>query len=201
MAGGWDAYNVTEDADLGIRLARMGYKCGTITLPTYEEAPEGLADWLPQRTRWLKGWMQTFFVHMRSHDASLGKFNLRNYFLLHMVLTSIVISIIIHPFFLIAFLVLMFEFATNTSNGIVDTVTLAISTFTLSAGYLTYGFLALAVTKNRAFAPNRLWILALPIYWLFISLAGWRAMIQLIVSPHKWEKTTHGNTKRSTPTL
>ena len=56
--GGWDAYNVTEDAELGVRLARYGYRTGVITRPTWEDAPETLAVWLPQRIRWFKGWMR-----------------------------------------------------------------------------------------------------------------------------------------------
>jgi cellulose synthase/poly-beta-1,6-N-acetylglucosamine synthase-like glycosyltransferase len=55
--GAWDPFNVTEDADLGLRLARHGYRVGMITRPTYEDAPEKLGNWLPQRTRWFKGWM------------------------------------------------------------------------------------------------------------------------------------------------
>jgi glycosyltransferase XagB len=63
--GGWDPYNVTEDADLGMRLARFGYRSSTIVSTTYEEAPADCRRWLGQRTRWLKGWMQTWLVHMR----------------------------------------------------------------------------------------------------------------------------------------
>ena len=64
--GGWDPYNVTEDADLGIRLARLGYRTTVIPSTTYEEAPARLRPWLRQRTRWFKGWLQTWLVHMRS---------------------------------------------------------------------------------------------------------------------------------------
>ncbi len=63
--GGWDPWNVTEDADLGIRLSRFGYETATVTLPTLEEAPVTLAPWMRQRTRWFKGWLQTWLVHMR----------------------------------------------------------------------------------------------------------------------------------------
>ena len=63
--GGWDPYNVTEDADLGMRLARFGYRCGVIDSTTYEEAPANIRRWLAQRSRWFKGWMQTWLVHMR----------------------------------------------------------------------------------------------------------------------------------------
>ena len=65
-AAAWDPYNVTEDADLGTRLCRLGYNVGMLTLPTLEDAPKRLAQWLPQRTRWFKGWMQTWLVHMRA---------------------------------------------------------------------------------------------------------------------------------------
>lgn len=64
--GGWDPYNVTEDADLGLRLFRRGYRCGVLTRPTYEEAPTEIDAWLGQRTRWFKGWLQTWLVLMRS---------------------------------------------------------------------------------------------------------------------------------------
>lgn len=58
-AGGWDAYNVTEDADLGMRLARFGYDTAVIYSTTLEEAPSAFRHWLPQRTRWFKGWLRT----------------------------------------------------------------------------------------------------------------------------------------------
>jgi cellulose synthase/poly-beta-1,6-N-acetylglucosamine synthase-like glycosyltransferase len=60
--GAWDPFNVTEDADLGLRLARHGFRTGMITRPTYEDAPEKLKNWLPQRTRWFKGWMHPFNI-------------------------------------------------------------------------------------------------------------------------------------------
>jgi len=64
--GGWDAWNVTEDADLGFRLWEHGYRLGVIGRPTWETPPGALTHWLPQRTRWLKGWMQTYLVHTRA---------------------------------------------------------------------------------------------------------------------------------------
>ena len=65
QVGGWDPYNVTEDADLGIRLYRLGYRSAALSSATYEEAPARFLPWLKQRTRWYKGWMQTWLVHMR----------------------------------------------------------------------------------------------------------------------------------------
>src|SRR5690606_27544608 len=65
-AGGWDPYNVTEDADLGARLCRFGYRTDVIWNATQEDAPTDIRTWLPQRTRWFKGWVQTWLVHMRN---------------------------------------------------------------------------------------------------------------------------------------
>src|SRR2546423_9133251 len=70
--GGWDPYNVTEDADLGIRLARFGFGATVIGSTTYEEAPARVRPWIRQRTRWFKGWMQTWLVHMR-HPVRLAR--------------------------------------------------------------------------------------------------------------------------------
>ena len=64
-AGGWDAWNVTEDADLGLRLARMGARVGALDSETVEEAPNEFLNWFRQRSRWQKGWMQTMIVHTR----------------------------------------------------------------------------------------------------------------------------------------
>ncbi len=69
-AGAWDPFNVTEDADLGIRLARQKLRTSVLACTTWEEAPVDLATWLKQRTRWLKGWMQTYLVHTRSPGGS-----------------------------------------------------------------------------------------------------------------------------------
>lgn len=201
MAGGWDAYNVTEDADLGIRLARLGYRCGVINCPTYEEAPTTLSAWLPQRTRWLKGWIQTLLVHLRSPKQLFIDLGWRNFICFHLLITGIVISVMIHPFFIIAFPLQVYSFLIDTPPLSYQTFITGISTFTLIAGYLTYGFLALAVTKNKPFTPNRLWLLSIPIYWLLISMAGWRAVFQIFSAPHKWEKTEHGKSNRDTPKI
>ncbi|MCF6329791.1 MAG: glycosyltransferase, partial [Henriciella sp.] len=70
MAGGWDAWNVTEDADLGLRLARLGRRVGMLNLPTFEDAPTGFGVWTAQRSRWIKGFMQTWRVHMRHYKTA-----------------------------------------------------------------------------------------------------------------------------------
>ena len=77
--GGWDAFNVTEDADLGVRLARRGLRAETLDSRTYEEAPLGYRAWMAQRTRWMKGWMQTFIVHNRAPRLFLREIGWRGF--------------------------------------------------------------------------------------------------------------------------
>ena len=95
--GGWDPYNVTEDADLGLRLARFGYRVETIRCPTYEDAPEDLKTWLPQRTRWFKGWLQTWLVHMRNPRLVAGDLGLRSVAVLNVLFAGMLISAIANP--------------------------------------------------------------------------------------------------------
>ena len=116
-----------------------------------------------------------------------------------MVLTSIIISVLVHPFYLAAFIYEFHRFATVPYIGIFDRLLFGLSTFNLVAGYLTYGFLAAAVLSAGPFKTYRMWLLLLPAYWVLISFAGWRALFQLIKEPHFWEKTTHGEAGRNTP--
>ena len=191
--GAWDPFNVTEDADLGIRLFREGYLCSTITLPTYEEAPPKLWPWIRQRTRWLKGWMQTILVHNRNPLHFLGDTGFTNTLTFHLIMTSIIISALVHPFF---FVLAVWQISTlgNLTTGF-DGLLIATSVFNLVGGYTTYGLLAYAVLQNSRYFRHTRLLFTLPAYWLLISIAGWRALVHLIVKPHEWEKTPHGLAK------
>lgn len=190
---------MTEDADLGIRLARLGYRCGTISSPTWEEAPPVAGVWLKQRTRWMKGWVQTMLVHSRNPVRTALELGLRGSILFHLTITAIVISMLIHPFFL---LLLGREIVTLIATGVHsgDPLMLGISVFNLVGGYTTYAFLAHGVHQQSGRRISPLWLMMLPVYWLMISLAGWRAVWQLVVDPFGWEKTPHGLAKTSRST-
>ena len=192
--GGWDPYNVTEDADLGVRLFREGYRCSTITLPTYEEAPPELIPWIKQRTRWLKGWMQTVLVHSRNPLHFFSDMGFKNTVAFHLLLTSIIISALIHPFFICIIFWQLISLGTPSDSG-VDGLLVATSVFNLVGGYTTYGLLAYAVLQTSRYAECTKYLFTLPFYWILISIAGWRAFVHLIVKPHEWEKTPHGLAK------
>lgn len=192
--GAWDPYNVTEDADLGVRLFREGYRCSTITEPTYEEAPPDFIPWIKQRTRWLKGWMQTVLVHSRNPLHSLNDMGLKNTLAFHLLLTSLIVSALIHPIFLGIIIWQLIALGAPTSFD-VDNILVATSIFNLVGGYTTYGLLALAVLKTSRYNNSIKLLFTLPFYWILISIAGWRAFVHLIVKPHEWEKTPHGLAK------
>lgn len=196
--GGWDPYNVTEDADLGFRLARFKYRCVMFPSTTYEEAPARFGSWLRQRSRWMKGWMQTWSVHMRSprrlwHDAGPGGF-----FSLNIIVGGNVLTALAHPFLLGELLV----------RGVLSVFDDGISSFfakpfielylaTIAAGYLTTIVIGLVGLAKRNLLREA-WVLALtPIYWIFLSIAAWRALYQLLVEPYHWEKTEHGLARTS----
>lgn len=203
-AGGWDSFNVTEDADLGMRLARHRMLCGTITTPTMEEAPARFHPWLCQRTRWIKGWMQTLLVHLRSPVKTAREMGSRNFALFHVILISLVVSVLVHPLFLVAYAYQMSRFFSGAPLSATDITMAGVSSFILVAGYTTYCLLVIAVEfaiirPNRLLRRSVLWILLFPIYWLLISMAGWRALFQLVFKPHIWEKTEHGESSRHPP--
>lgn len=190
--GAWDPHNVTEDADLGIRLARFGYNCGTLRLETLEEAPPVFNVWFKQRTRWIKGWLQTFLVHMRNPMKLSREMGIRKTLFFHLVITAIVVSVLIHPFFVISAIYHAFLLAGDSQMNAASAGLLGINVFNLVGGYSTYFaicWLALEAKHRNYLRSSIIW---LPFYWLLISLAGWRAIWQLFTNPFLWEKTDHG---------
>jgi cellulose synthase/poly-beta-1,6-N-acetylglucosamine synthase-like glycosyltransferase len=193
--GGWDAHNVTEDADLGMRLARFGYRSATLHSTTYEEAPATLRPWLRQRTRWFKGWMQTWLVHMRTPAGLLPDLGIAGALTFHLVIGGNVLAALTHPIFLVGlgYLLLWQRPALAGPIG-PDTVLFGA---TLLSGYVASVALGAVGLRRRRLSATA-WVLALmPLHWLLLSFAAWRALFQLGRDPHRWEKTEHGLARTS----
>jgi cellulose synthase/poly-beta-1,6-N-acetylglucosamine synthase-like glycosyltransferase len=183
--GGWDPYNVTEDADLGIRLARFGYRCAVINSTTYEEAPTKVGRWLGQRSRWFKGWMQTFLVHMREPRRLLRELGPRGFVTFVLVVGGNALVALAHPIFLAA---LLFRVAFADGN----LFEIAACAASLLIGYIPSVFLAWRGLCYRG-VPNKLRTLAwTPIHWLLLSAAAWCGAFELVSAPFLWNKTEHG---------
>ena len=188
--GAWDPYNVTEDADLGMRLARFGYCATMIDSTTHEEAPAHLRPWLKQRTRWFKGWMQTWLVHMRAPRKLLRELKPAGFSVFQLLVGGSVLAALVHPFFLLAFL---WQLAAEGAA----TIHVSFYGAMLLLGYLTSMTLAVVGLAHRNLLKCAWALLLIPIYWLLLSLAAWRALDQLMRDPYRWEKTEHGLARNS----
>lgn len=181
--GGWDSYNVTEDADLGLRLWRAGGTLDVLRRPTHEPPPGGLDAWLPQRTRWLKGFMQTCGVHTRA------PFGLRwqGALALAMTIVAPVVAAAVHALSLawIAALVLVAAVA-----GLQPHASL-VALFVLGLGTVA-AWLGAVVGARRAGLRYTVTDMAMaPLYWSLLTLAFWHALVRLILEPFAWDKTRH----------
>jgi cellulose synthase/poly-beta-1,6-N-acetylglucosamine synthase-like glycosyltransferase len=189
----WDPFNVTEDADLGIRLARKGYRCLVLDSTTYEEAPARLMWWLRQRTRWLKGYVQTWLVHMRSPRALWRELGPSGFLAFQIVVGGTIMAALVHPWF---YVLACFEFA---RGGLLAQPGTAfgwpfwlVAWFDLAAGYLATMGLGLLAVRRRGYRFLLIQIPLMPVYWLLISAAAYRALWQFMTARFEWEKTEHG---------
>lgn len=195
-AGGWDAYNVTEDAELGVRLARYGYRAGVISRPTYEDAPETLHAWLPQRVRWFKGWTQTWLVHMREPAALWRELGPASFVIMQIMSLGMVVSALVHPAFVASVLYALGKAAWGGSLAGGEPVLAIVGFANIACGYVAFILLGMAtLTPGEKARPLRL-VLFTPFHWLLLSLAAWLALWEIYRRPHHWSKTPHGKGAR-----
>lgn len=195
--GGWDPYNVTEDADLGLRITRWGGRVIVLNSTTWEEAPRTLRQWLPQRTRWLKGWMITLLVHTRSPRSLARELGPWRTFGLFAITGGMLMSSLVH----LAFYGLLIGnlFAGNLllwPETAVGQVVAILTAFNLAAGYGSAMLLGIVAGSRRHGWAALLWALTMPLYWMLVSAAAIRAGWQLVRAPHLWEKTSHEARRR-----
>lgn len=188
-AGAWDPFNVTEDADLGMRLARSGYRVSMLDSVTYEEAPNRIGSWLRQRTRWLKGYMQTVLVHSRATPDLSSRREWRTRLGMQAFLGGAVLSALANPVLWFVFLMSFPAMGNRESSDILGLFA-GISGLGLLAANMMLAFLAVS---SRSRAGNPIYIaLSFVVYWALISVAAYRALCHLLLRPHHWEKTPHG---------
>ena len=193
QVGGWDPYNVTEDADLGIRLARQGYRIGILSSTTWEEAPPKLSIWMGQRVRWLKGWMQTTLVHTRDMAETCRDLGTWAFLGLLVLLGGMIASALVHPW---AYALLAWNAAAGHGlfmppDGRLPSALWMFSLVNLLAAYVIGAILAVTAAHRRGIGDLTLVALTVPVYWLLISAAAYRAAAELIAAPYRWRKTEH----------
>jgi cellulose synthase/poly-beta-1,6-N-acetylglucosamine synthase-like glycosyltransferase len=194
--GGWDAWNVTEDADLGFRLARFGYRSVTFDSTTKEEAPIRFKAWLGQRSRWMKGWMQTWRVHMRKPRRLWREAGPRGFLTLNIIVGGNVLTALAYPILVGEFTIYLVSKAAAGVPGWFFTGSLApLHIATIAAGFLSTIAIGLMGLARRGQLRNGWVLAATPFYWGCLSIAAWRALWQLWADPYRWEKTEHGLTQ------
>ncbi|WP_246659155.1 glycosyltransferase family 2 protein [Rhizobium sp. FY34] len=191
--GGWDPYNVTEDADLGLRLYRLGYRSETLRCQTLEDAPVSMKVWTDQRRRWFKGWLQTWLVMTRHPLTTMRQMGLRATLVFHLLIGGMLISALGHPLILLFFGSTLLTLATTpvATIPLLKLSLFAIDTVNVFGSYAT--FLALGIgsmiEREKRMVGWR-WI-GVPLHWFMSSYAAWRALNELRTNPFFWKKTPH----------
>jgi cellulose synthase/poly-beta-1,6-N-acetylglucosamine synthase-like glycosyltransferase len=188
--GAWDAHNVTEDADLGMRLARHGYTTELITSVTEEEANCRVLPWVRQRSRWLKGYMMTYAVQMRDPRLLRDQLGWWKFAGLQVFFLTTLSQYLLTPI-LLSFWLMAFGLPHPLTGHIAPALqTVMFLTFLASeAVLLTITVVAMRQTRH---AMNPLWALALHLYFPLGALAAYKALWELMVRPFYWDKTSHG---------
>ncbi len=191
--GAWDPFNVTEDADLGIRASMEGYKVGVIDSTTYEEANSRLPNWIKQRSRWVKGYMQTFLVHSRHPLKSIKAMGFWRWLGYAWLIGGTPINFLLFPIMWALFIASIFI---NVYGNIhIPDALFYLSAFNLFIGNAIAIFIAVLGVFSRKYFSLLPYALLSPVYWLLQSIGAYKGLWQLISKPFYWEKTAHGLTK------
>lgn len=184
----WDSYNVTEDADLGIRIAKGGGKIAIVNSWTWEEATTCFMPWLLQRTRWIKGFIQTYFIHMRFPLELYKQLGWKGFLCVQLFvgLPNFILTTVAFLFILTNILLMNDNFVQMYDSSILPDFTW----FTLGLGIITTQISALIAMRKTDFM-NLLTCLSMPCYYLLHIIAALCAVKELITHPHRWNKTQH----------
>ena len=192
--GGWDPFNVTEDADLGIRAAMHGYRAGRINSTTTEEANKQLGNWIRHRSRWIKGYLRTALVLSRDPLALIRRAGWRQSMGFGLLIGGTPLIFLFQPIAIGLTIVWLFT-RTTMLDTLFPPVVLYLSLFNLLIG----NALAICVNMFAVFKRRMHWLvlfaLFTPVYWLLHSIGSFKALGQLFTEPYYWEKTTPGLTR------
>lgn len=191
--GAWDPFNVTEDADLGTRLAALGYRTAMLDSYTLEEAPNALRPWIRQRSRWIKGYMQTWLVHMRKPVTLYRTLGLKSFLGFQFFVGFSSFTFLIAPVVWLISLLWVGEIAKLHSVTLPSWL-VWVTCGNLALNFVTHWYFTLYAASLYRQHRKQILIAALlyPAYLILHSIASYKSLWQLAVKPHFWEKTTHG---------
>lgn len=189
--GAWDAHNVTEDADLGMRLARRGYRCEMMESVTQEEANSHVWPWVKQRSRWLKGYAVTWCVHMRRPVLLWRELGAWKFLGFQTLFLSTLMSFLLAPVLWWSLLAYLFNWPNPVFDPMPKPMVHVATAFFLFAEVGTLAVFTTAV-KGSVNRPSIGWIITLPAYFIFGTLAAYKGLGELLFNPFYWDKTEHG---------
>jgi cellulose synthase/poly-beta-1,6-N-acetylglucosamine synthase-like glycosyltransferase len=189
--GGWNAYNVTEDAELGLRIFLRGWKTAVLDTTTYEEATSRYGNWIRQRSRWVKGYMQTWLSHMRHPYALARDIGLKAFLAFNLFFGACTICLLLNPVY---WLLTALWFATRWGwiEAVFPRPILYIGLIGLFIGNAACVLFIVGGAFARRNYSDVKWAFLAPLYWLLMSIAAYKALIQLFSKPSYWGKTEHG---------
>ncbi|WP_458790967.1 glycosyltransferase family 2 protein [Yoonia sp. MH D7] len=188
--GGWDAHNVTEDADLGVRLARAGYHTELISSVTQEEANGRAWPWVKQRSRWLKGYAITYAVHMRNPRQLWQDLGAKRFFGVQLLFLGTLSQFVLQPILWSFWLVPL-----GVPHPILNILSHT-GFWTLAGVYFASEIVNLIVAAIALKSANKVWLIkwavTLQVYFPLAALAVYKGLFELAWKPFYWDKTMHG---------
>lgn len=188
--GGWDAHNVTEDADLGLRLARHGYRTELIDTVTEEEPNSRPLAWIRQRSRWQKGFAITWASHMRSPRRLWRDLGPKRFLAVQVMLLGTVSQALLAPV-LWTFWALALGLPHPLAGALPGWVMALLAGLFAAAEAVTLaaGFWA---TRGAGHRHLMKWVPTLHLYVPLASFSAWKALQECVTRPFYWDKTAHG---------
>ncbi len=195
--GGWDPFNVTEDCDLGVRIARAGLEVALLDSTTWEEAVTRVWPWIRQRSRWTKGYFQTYLVHMRHPVRLWREMGMRAFLSFQLLVGGSSLVLLLNPLMWLLTLTYALSSATPLGGVIRSLFPPAIyypSLLCLVVGNFLFFYSGLYVCLRQGFVRLTRYALLNPVYWVLMSLGAWAGFLDMLRHPHYWAKTEHGVT-------
>ncbi len=189
--GAWDPWNVTEDADIGVRLFKAGYTTALVDSTTYEEANSRTGNWIRQRSRWVKGYVQTYLVHMRHPIQLFKELGPAGFFTFQMVIGGTFFGFLVNPIY---WIMTLLWFVTHAAfiEQIFPAPIFYLGAISLYVGNFSFAYLNVAGCIRRRYYDMVKYAVISPLYWALMSIGAWKGFTQLFYKASYWEKTTHG---------
>lgn len=198
--GGWDPFNVTEDCDLGVRIARAGLQVAMLDSTTWEEAVTRVQPWVRQRSRWVKGYLQTYLVHMRHPIRLWREMGTRGFVDFQSLVGGSCFALLSNP--LMWALTLTYVFGKGAAiaeqiHTLFPPALYYLALLCLVVGNFTFFYVNLYICVRHGYEELTRYALLSPLYWVLMSIGAWAGLLSLVRHPHYWAKTVHGESLRS----